>query len=87
MYFMGLGRVDAKTTWSKNGKEKTILELQEYLIEILKMTKRQVPDQAVHIRLGWEHAAMGGLRWDFEDTLTEESVFWGAGVSQRRDRN
>ena len=39
MHYKGLGRVEAKTKWSKNGKEKTIPQLQEHLIEIIKLTK------------------------------------------------
>ena len=45
MKYKGLGRVEAKTTWYKNGKKKTIAELQDHLIEIIKLTKQwHVPD-------------------------------------------
>ena len=40
MYYKGLGRVEAKTTCSKNLKKKTILELQDRFIEIIKLTKQ-----------------------------------------------
>ena len=46
MHYKGLGREIAKTTWSKNGKKKTIPELQERLIEIIRLTKGMpVPDE------------------------------------------
>ena len=46
MHYKGLGRVEAKTTWSKNGKKKTIPELQDSFIEIIKLTKQwHVPDE------------------------------------------
>ena len=46
MHYKGLVQVEAKTTWSKNGKKKTIPELQDLLIEIIKPTKQwHVPDE------------------------------------------
>ena len=46
MHYQGLGRVESKTTWSNNGKKKTIPELQDCLIEIIKLTKQwHVPDE------------------------------------------
>ena len=46
MHYKGLGREEAKTTWYKNGKKKTIAELQDHLIEIIKLTKQwHVPDE------------------------------------------
>ena len=44
--YKGLGRVEAKTTWYKNRKKKTIPEFQYRLIEIIKLTKQwQVLDE------------------------------------------
>ena len=40
MHYKGLGRVEAKSTWSKNGKKKTIPEFQDRLIQIIKLTKQ-----------------------------------------------
>ena len=38
--------MEAKTTWSKNGKNKTIPELQDFLIDIMRHTKQwHVPDE------------------------------------------
>ena len=46
MHYKGLGRMGSKTTWSNNGKKKTIPELQDRLIEIIKLTKQwHVPDE------------------------------------------
>ena len=46
MHYKGLGLVEAKTTWSKDGKKKTIPEFQDRLIEIIKLTgKWHVPDE------------------------------------------
>ena len=46
MHYKGLGQVEAKTTWSKNGKKKTIPELPDCLIEIIKLTKQwNIPDE------------------------------------------
>jgi hypothetical protein len=44
--FSGFGWVDCHTTWLKNGKKKTIPELTDRLIEIIKMTRqREIPDK------------------------------------------
>ena len=40
MHYQGLGRVESKTTWSNNGKKKNIPELQDRLIELIKLTKQ-----------------------------------------------
>ena len=40
IHYKGLGLVEAKTTWSKNGKNKNIPELQDCLIEITKPNKQ-----------------------------------------------
>ena len=40
MHYKGLGQLRAKTTWSKNGKKKTIPKFQDRLIEIIKLTKQ-----------------------------------------------
>ena len=40
MHYKGLGVVEAKTTWSKNGKKKNLPELQDRLIQIIKLTKQ-----------------------------------------------
>ena len=46
MHYKGLVQVEAKTTWSKNGKKKTTLKLQDLLIKITKLTKKwHVPDE------------------------------------------
>ena len=46
MHYKGLDRVEAKTTWSKNGKKKNIPELQDRFIEINELTKQgHVPDE------------------------------------------
>ena len=46
MRYKGLGRVEAKTTWYKNGKKNNIPELQDRLIEIINLTKYwYVPDE------------------------------------------
>ena len=46
MRFKGFGWQDAHTTWSKNGKKKTIPVLQDALINIINATKkRQIPDK------------------------------------------
>ena len=46
MYYKRLGLVEAKTTWSRNGKKKTIPKLQDSYIEIIKLTKQwYVPDE------------------------------------------
>jgi hypothetical protein len=46
MRFKGLGFKEAHTTWSKNGKKKTLPQLQARLIEVLKITKDfEVPDK------------------------------------------
>ena len=46
MHYKGLGRLRAKTTWSKNGKKKTIPKCQDRLIEIIKLTKQwNIPDE------------------------------------------
>jgi len=39
MRFKGMGWVDAQTTWSKDGKKKTIPQLQQRLIEIIALTR------------------------------------------------
>ena len=39
MRFKGLGFKEAHTTWSKNGKKKTLPQLQARLIEVLKIKK------------------------------------------------
>ena len=45
MNYKGLGRLEAKSIWSNNGKKKNIPELQDRLIEIIKLTKQwHVPD-------------------------------------------
>ena len=40
MHYKGLGREEAKTTWYKNVNKKTTPELQDRLIEIIKLTKQ-----------------------------------------------
>ena len=40
MQYKVLGKVEAKTTWSNNGKKKIIPELQDRLVEIIKLTKQ-----------------------------------------------
>ena len=46
MHYKRLGRVKAKTTWSNNGKKKTIPELQDCLVETIKLTKQwHAPDE------------------------------------------
>ena len=46
MHYKGLGQVKAKITWSKDRKEDTIPELQQRLIEIIKLMKGwPVPDE------------------------------------------
>ena len=45
MHYLGLGRADAQTNWSDNRKKKTIPQLTDRLIEIIKMFKNvPVPD-------------------------------------------
>ena len=45
MYYLGMGRADAQTNWSENHKQKTIPQLTDRLIEIIKMFKNvPVPD-------------------------------------------
>lgn len=39
MRFKGMGWVDAQTTWSKDGKKKTIPQLQQRLLEIIAITR------------------------------------------------
>ena len=39
MHYKGLGQVEAKTTWSKNGSKTTIPDLQDRLFEIIQLTK------------------------------------------------
>ena len=39
MHYKGLSQVEAKNTWYNNGKNKTIPELQDIFIEIIKLTK------------------------------------------------
>ena len=52
MHYKGLGQVESKTIWSKNGKKKTITELQDLLIEIIKLSKQcHVPDEPQGFRL------------------------------------
>ena len=46
MHYKGLVQVEAKTTCYKNGKKKTVPELRDRLIEIIKLTKQfHVPDE------------------------------------------
>ena len=40
MHYNGLGRLEAKTKWSKNGNKKTIPKLQDRFIDIIKLTKK-----------------------------------------------
>ena len=40
MHYKGLGQVEAQTICSKNVKKKTTPELQDHLIEIIKLTKQ-----------------------------------------------
>ena len=43
--YLGMGRADAKKNWSDNRKQKTIPQLTDRLIEIIKMFKNvPVPD-------------------------------------------
>ena len=45
MHYLGLGRAEAQTNWSDNRKQKTIPQLTDRLIEIIKMFKNvPVPD-------------------------------------------
>ena len=45
MNYLGMGRADAQTNWSENRKQKTIPQLTDRLIEIIKMFKNvPVPD-------------------------------------------
>ena len=45
MHYLGMGRADAQTNWSENRKQKTITQLTDRLIEIIKMFKNvPVPD-------------------------------------------
>ena len=45
MHYLGMGRADAQTNWSENRKQKTIPQLTDSLIEIIKMFKNvPVPD-------------------------------------------
>ena len=45
MNYLGMGRADAQTNWSENCKQKTIPQLTDRLIEIIKMFKNvPVPD-------------------------------------------
>ena len=45
MHYLGMGRDDAQTNWSENRKHKTIPQLTDKLIEIIKMFKNvPVPD-------------------------------------------
>ena len=39
MHYLGMGRADAQTNWSENCKQKTIPQLTDRLIEIIKMFK------------------------------------------------
>ena len=46
MHYKGLGQVESKITWSKNGRKKTISELQDCYIEIIRLPKQwHVPDK------------------------------------------
>ena len=45
MHYLGMGRAEAQTNWSDNRKQKTIPQLTDRLIEIIKMFKNvPVPD-------------------------------------------
>ena len=45
MHYLGIGKVDSQTNWSENCKQKTIPQLTDRLIEIIKMFKNvPVPD-------------------------------------------
>ena len=47
MHYLGMGRADAQTNWSENCKQKTISQLTDRLIEIIKMFKNvPIPDNS-----------------------------------------